>query len=108
MGENVAVSFRNRGLSRRSSKLIEDEEEGSCDELDIGKKSAKPSSFGNPLFGKKTRKPEESGDGFKRWESHDSENSAFMSESQSEAGSGFRIFEGPRRTTDRILQIFKR
>ncbi|XP_055952881.1 low-density lipoprotein receptor-related protein 2-like [Argiope bruennichi] len=108
MGETVAVSFRNTGLHRRSSKLIEDEEDGSCDELDIGKKPSKQSNFGNPLFGKKTRKLEESEDGFKRWESHDSENSAFMSDSQAESGSGFRILEGPRRTTDRFLHFFKK
>ncbi|GFS88436.1 putative vitellogenin receptor [Nephila pilipes] len=104
MGESVAVAFRNTGLSRRGSKLIEDcEEDGAGDTLDLGTKTSKQSTFANPLFGKKSQgftDPESEG-GFKRWPSHDS-----LSESR--AGSGFRVLEGPRKTTDRIVQFFRR
>ncbi|GIY05814.1 putative vitellogenin receptor [Caerostris extrusa] len=111
MGESVTVSFRNRRLSRRGSKLIDCEEDGANDELDLGKKSTNRMGFSNPFFGKKAKtqpssKPEE---GFKRWASQDSGNSAFADDSASaDEPSGFRVLDAPRRTTDRIVQIFKR
>ncbi|KAG8181261.1 hypothetical protein JTE90_018780, partial [Oedothorax gibbosus] len=116
--ENVAVSFRNTSWARKSGPLVMDTDDvDGCDELMLGKRGSfkQPGSFGNPLFGKKPRiHPDaESQDGeFKRWPSYDSNDSAFVSESQTREGSQLCIDEVPLRTpnnpADRLVKFFRR
>ncbi|GFY36950.1 low-density lipoprotein receptor-related protein 2, partial [Trichonephila inaurata madagascariensis] len=114
--ERVAVTFRNTGWIRSSGRLVMDTDDGgACDELVSGKKgSFKQTRFTNPLFAKKPRvfsDPESNDGDFKRWPSYDSGDSAFASESQTREGSQLCINETPLsgpKTTDRIIQFFKR
>ncbi|XP_035224983.1 low-density lipoprotein receptor-related protein 2-like [Stegodyphus dumicola] len=85
MGEHVAVTFRKSRFRRNSGRLVVDmDDRDSSEELILGKCGSYKSSsgFGNPLFGKQPHilKDLESKEDFKRWPSHDSNDSAFVSE----------------------------